>query len=150
MDDIPKWRKKIDELDLELVKLLNQRSQCAIEIGKLKHKLDIEIYDPRREEEVIGRVWKEANGPLSKEAVKRLFERIIDESRRAERESRGPEGPGQDRGPLEDREGVTNHGYRHGNNMLQTVRSKGWSKNWSLRDLTCIAPRVWSAPFWGQ
>ncbi len=93
MDDIPKWRKKIDELDLELVKLLNQRSQCAIEIGKLKHELDIEIYDPRREEEVIGRVWKEANGPLSKEAVKRLFERIIDESRRAERESRGPEDP---------------------------------------------------------
>ncbi len=93
MDDIPKWRKKIDELDLALVKLLNQRSQCAIEIGKLKHKLDIEIYDPRREEEVIGRVWKEANGPLSKEAVKRLFERIIDESRRAERQSRGPEEP---------------------------------------------------------
>ena len=91
MDDIAKWREKIDELDLELVKLLNQRSDCAIEIGKLKHKLDIEIYDPRREEEVIGRVWKEANGPLSKEAVKRLFERIIDESRRAERESRGPE-----------------------------------------------------------
>ena len=91
MDDIAKWRKKIDELDLELVKLLNQRSQCAIEIGKLKHKLDIEIYDPRREEEVIARVWKEANGPLSKEAVKRLFERIIDESRRAERGARGPE-----------------------------------------------------------
>lgn len=91
MDDIGKWRKKIDEIDLELVKLLDQRSQCAIEIGKLKHKLDIEIYDPRREDEVIGRVWKEANGPLSKEAIKRLFERIIDESRRAERESRGPE-----------------------------------------------------------
>jgi len=31
MDDIAKWRKKIDELDLELVKLLNRRSQCAIE-----------------------------------------------------------------------------------------------------------------------
>ncbi len=93
MDDIAKWRKKIDELDLELVKLLNQRSQCAIEIGKLKHTLNLEIYDPRREEEVIGRVWKEANGPLSKEAVKRLFERVIDESRRAERESRGPEDP---------------------------------------------------------
>ncbi len=91
MDDIAKWRQKIDAIDLELVKLLNQRSQCAIEIGKLKHKLNIEIYDPRREEEVIGRVWQEANGPLSKEAVKRLFERIIDESRRAERESRGPE-----------------------------------------------------------
>ncbi len=95
MDDIAKWRKKIDVIDRELVKLLNQRSQCAIEIGKLKHKLNIEIYDPRREEEVINRVWKEANGPLSKEAVKRLFERIIDESRRAERESRDPEDPGK-------------------------------------------------------
>ncbi len=95
MDDIPKWRQKIDEIDLELVKLLNQRSQCAIEIGELKHKLNIEIYDPRREEEVINRVWKEANGPLSKEAVKRLFERVIDESRRAERESRGPEDLGK-------------------------------------------------------
>ena len=88
MDDIEKWRKKIDEIDLELVKLLNQRSECAIEIGKLKHKLKIEIYDPRREEDVIGNVRKEANGPLTKEAVKRLFERIIDESRRAERQSR--------------------------------------------------------------
>ncbi len=87
MDDIAKWRKKIDELDLELVKLLNRRSQCAIEIGKLKHTLNIEIYDPRREEEVLDRVWKEANGPLSKEAVKRLFERVIDESRRAERQT---------------------------------------------------------------
>jgi len=93
MDDIARWRRKIDELDLKLVKLLNQRSECAIEIGKLKHKLNIEIYDPRREEEVIGRVWKEANGPLSKGAIKRLFERIIDESRRAERGSRGPEEP---------------------------------------------------------
>ena len=86
MDDIAKWRKKIDEIDLELMKLLNERSQCAIEIGKLKHDLNIEIYDPRREKEVIARAWKEANGPLSKEAVKRLFERIIDESRRAERQ----------------------------------------------------------------
>ena len=93
MDDIARWRRKIDELDLKLVKLLNQRSECAIEIGKLKHKLNIEIYDPKREEEVIGRVWKEANGPLSKGAIKRLFERIIDESRRAERGSRGPEEP---------------------------------------------------------
>ncbi len=95
MDDIAKWRQKIDEIDLKLVKLLNQRGQCAIEIGKLKHQLILEIYDPRREEEVIGRVWKEANGPLSKEAVKRLFERIIDESRRAERESSDPEDLGK-------------------------------------------------------
>jgi len=88
MDDIEKWRKKIDEIDLKLVKLLNQRCEFAIEIGQQKDKLKIEIYDPRREEDVIGNVRKESTGPLTKEAVKRLFERIIDESRRAERESR--------------------------------------------------------------
>ena len=88
MDDIEKWRKKIDEIDLKLVKLLNQRCEFAIEIGQQKDKLKIKIYDPRREEDVIGNVRKESTGPLTKEAVKRLFERIIDESRRAERESR--------------------------------------------------------------
>ncbi len=88
MANIEKWRKKIDEIDVKLVKLLNQRGECAIEIGKLKQKLNMEIYDPRREEDVIGNVRKEANGPLTKEAIKRLFERIIDESRRAERKSR--------------------------------------------------------------
>ena len=87
MADIEDWRKKIDEIDLELVRLLNERSQCAIEIGRLKKSLDVAIYDPEREGEVIERVCSAAPGPLSKEAVKRLFERIIDESRRAERES---------------------------------------------------------------
>ena len=99
MDDLEKWRKKIDEIDLKLVELLNQRSQCAIEIGKLKQKLKMEIYDPRREEEVIGHVRKEANGPLTKEAIKRLFERIIDESRRAERESRVYKNLGETQNP---------------------------------------------------
>ena len=56
MDDIEGWRKKIDEIDLKLVELLNQRSQCAIEIGKIKKKLNVEIYDPRREKTVIDSV----------------------------------------------------------------------------------------------
>jgi len=88
MDNIEDWRKKIDQLDLELVKLLNERGRCAIEIGNLKKSLGLEIYDPNREELVIGSVCGAAKGPLSKAAVRRLFERIIDESRRAERESR--------------------------------------------------------------
>jgi monofunctional chorismate mutase len=91
MDDIEGWRQKIDEIDLKLVDLLNQRSQCAIEIGKIKKKLDIDIYDPRREETVIEGVRKVSQGPLHKEAVQRLFERIVDESRRAQREVKNSE-----------------------------------------------------------
>ena len=86
MDDIEDWRKKIDEIDLKLVALLNQRSQCSIEIGKIKKTLNVEIYDPRREETVIENVRKVSSGPLTQEAVQRLFERIVDESRRAQRE----------------------------------------------------------------
>jgi chorismate mutase len=86
-----KWRKKIDEIDSKLVKLLNQRGQCAIEIGRIKEELSVGIYDPHREKEVLRNVQKAANGPLTKQAVKRLFERIIDESRRAERESQSLE-----------------------------------------------------------
>ncbi len=91
MDDIEGWRKKIDEIDLKLVELLNQRSQCAIEIGKIKKKLNVEIYDPRREKTVIDSVRQVSTGPLTKEAVQRLFERIVDESRRAQREVRNSE-----------------------------------------------------------
>ena len=94
---IDRWRQRIDEIDLELVELLNQRSKCAIEIGKIKEKLNIEIYDPEREKQVIHNVQLAARGPLKAEAVQRLFERIIDESRRAEREHRAGqrEGPNQ-------------------------------------------------------
>ena len=92
MDDIEDWRKKIDEIDLKLVELLNRRSQCAIEIGRIKNKLNVEIYDPRREETVIDNVRNVSPGPLTKEAVQRLFERIVDESRRAQREVKNCEG----------------------------------------------------------
>ena len=88
MTDIDHWRNDIDRIDLELVKLLNGRSQCAIEIVKIKNERNLGIYDPEREEEVIRLVQGATRGPLSRAAIKRLFERIIDESRRVEREHR--------------------------------------------------------------
>ncbi len=88
MTDIDQWRNDIDRIDLELVELLNRRSQCAIEIVKIKNERNLGIYDPEREEEVIRLVQGATRGPLSRAAIKRLFERIIDESRRVEREHR--------------------------------------------------------------
>ena len=88
MTGIDHWRSEIDRVDLLLVELLNRRSQCAIEIVKVKKELNLGVYDPEREEEVIRLVQEATRGPLSKAAIKRLFERIIDESRRVEREHR--------------------------------------------------------------
>jgi len=47
--DIADWRKKIDELDGRLVELLNERARAAREIGRLKRKTSMPIYEPDRE-----------------------------------------------------------------------------------------------------
>jgi chorismate mutase len=85
MNDLELWRTKIDEIDLLLVKLLNDRAHYATEIGKVKLALGLDAYSPRREEEVMKNVTTHNAGPLSTQAVRRLFERIIDESRSVER-----------------------------------------------------------------
>ena len=85
---IDDWRHKIDEIDRKLVELLNERSQCAIEIGRIKQALNMRLYDPEREREVIRRAREESRGPLDDEGLQRLFERIIDECTRIERKER--------------------------------------------------------------
>ncbi|MFA6470379.1 MAG: chorismate mutase [Bacteroidota bacterium] len=87
MSSIDKWRDKIDEIDKRLVELLNERAHYADEIGKIKEQLGMEAYSPKREKEVIDNIIKHNKGPLDSLALRRLFERIIDESRKLEREA---------------------------------------------------------------
>ncbi len=87
MDNIEHWRTKIDEIDKRLVELLNERATYADEIGKIKEQLGMEAYSPKREKEVLENILKHNNGPLNDLALRRLFERIIDESRKLEREA---------------------------------------------------------------
>jgi chorismate mutase len=82
-------RKRIDEFDEMLVRLLNARAACALEIGRLKKQMGLSIYQPTREAEVLGHVQTLNRGPLDNDAVRRLFERIIDEARRLERIAEG-------------------------------------------------------------
>jgi len=79
------WRRRIDELDRKLVELLNERSKCALEIGRLKQASNLPLYQPDREKEVLENAERNNRGPLSDAAIRRLFERIIDEARAAER-----------------------------------------------------------------
>ena len=82
MDD---WRRRIDEIDLQLVSLFNERTKCAIEIGHIKNRLGLDIYSPEREAQVLANVTAANTGPLDVGAIRRLFERVIDEARRVER-----------------------------------------------------------------
>jgi len=87
-EEIKRWRYQIDKLDRDLVRLLNERTECAIQIGRIKAESGIAVYDPEREEEVAQNVRTSTHGPMSRVAVQRIFERIIDETRRTEREDR--------------------------------------------------------------
>jgi chorismate mutase len=85
--ELKRLRDAIDRVDEVLVKLLNQRAKYAIEIGELKGQLALPIYSPDREKQVLERVETQSEGPLEGVAIRRLWERIIDESRRVEREA---------------------------------------------------------------
>ena len=81
---IEDWRREIDEIDNELLRLLNRRAQAAIQVGALKRKANLPVYDQDREHEVLSRLCTSNAGPLDGQAVAKLFRRIICESRRIE------------------------------------------------------------------
>lgn len=85
--ELQRLRDAIDRVDEVLVKLLNQRVKYAIEIGELKKLLELPIYSPEREKEVLSNVERWSDGPVEPLSMRRLFERIIDEARRVEREA---------------------------------------------------------------
>jgi chorismate mutase len=88
---IDDWRRLIDELDRKLVELLNERSRCALAIGHLKRTLGVPVYQPEREQEILANVERANAGPLDNTAVRRVFERVIDEARSVERAARKAE-----------------------------------------------------------
>jgi chorismate mutase len=85
--ELTRLRDAIDRVDEVIVRLLNQRARYAIQAGEIKGLLNLPIYAPEREKEVLWRAEQSSEGPLGGTAVRRLFERIIDESRRVEREA---------------------------------------------------------------
>lgn len=86
-DDLAPWRARIDLLDRAVIYLLNERASCANAIGEVKRALDMPVYVPAREADVLANVRATNPGPLPDAAVSRLYERVIDETRSLERET---------------------------------------------------------------
>jgi chorismate mutase len=82
--DIDYWRKEIDDIDAELLRLLNMRARLALKVGALKQAADIPFLDADRERSVLQRLQEINDGPLDERAVGKVFRRIIRESRRLE------------------------------------------------------------------
>lgn len=83
--NIDEIRREIDRLDSELLRIFNERAGLALAIGHLKKEKGLPVYDPDREKKIFDRVQSQNPGPLDNQAIVRLFERVIDESRRLER-----------------------------------------------------------------
>jgi len=82
--DIEHWRKEIDDIDAELLRLLNMRARLALKVGALKQAADLPYCDPERERHVLQRLREINDGPLDERAVARVFRRIIHESKRVQ------------------------------------------------------------------
>jgi chorismate mutase len=83
--EIADWRKKIDTLDDQIVKLINERAAAAIAIGALKQKSASPIYEPDRERVVFTHIRDTNPGPLSGPQVQDIYERIMDVMRALQR-----------------------------------------------------------------
>jgi len=83
--DLVPWRERIDAIDEAVILLLNERARYAAEIGRIKRAIGLPVYVPTREEQVLQNVMRTNPGPLPSPSVRRLFERIIDETRSLER-----------------------------------------------------------------
>lgn len=83
-EDVRQRRAEIDHLDAELVRLLNRRASIALDLAQLKKSLGWTICDPERERQVLTQVADSNAGPFDHRSLKRIFRRIIWESRRIE------------------------------------------------------------------
>jgi chorismate mutase/prephenate dehydratase len=84
---IDEWRTRIDAIDRKLVGLLNERAACVIEVGGIKKKAGVEVFDPDRERQVLASVQdalRESRGPMDEVGLQRIFKQVIEECRRIE------------------------------------------------------------------
>jgi len=82
-------RERIDNVDLRILQLLNERTSIVQNVGRIKKEAGLPIYEPRREDQVFHNVMANNHGPLPNDAVKRIFERIIDEMRKVQKDRMG-------------------------------------------------------------
>jgi chorismate mutase/prephenate dehydratase len=75
--NIPEHRQAIDKLDLQIIKLLNERTRHVLAIGEIKHKAGEEIYAPHRERAVLNRICRRNPGPITNESLQAIYREVM-------------------------------------------------------------------------
>ena len=87
-ENINSLRKKIDELDDQMIDLVVQRLAIAKEIGDIKETNGIEVIDPNRESQIINRITEKLAGTLEKKDITAIFDPIYSISKRLQKKSK--------------------------------------------------------------
>ena len=83
--DIEDWRRKIDELDRQIIALISERAAAAQAIGRLKRATSLPVYEPNRERVIFDNVRTHNPGPLPDAELVHIYERMIDVMRALQR-----------------------------------------------------------------
>ena len=83
--EIEDWRKKIDGLDEQIVKLISERAEAAKAIGAAKKEKSLPVYEPKREQDVFAHVKAINPGPLDDAELLHVYERLMDVMRTLQR-----------------------------------------------------------------
>jgi chorismate mutase len=74
---IEELRSRVDEVDRELIRILNERARIVQEIVEIKAHAGKPLFDPRREEEILRRVAEVNKGPIYDSSMREIFELIL-------------------------------------------------------------------------
>ncbi len=87
--DLDELRRQIDQVDTRLLELIHERVRLVLQVGAYKARHGLAIYDPERERRMLERLTALAQPPLEPDTVRRIYERLIDESRTLEQRKSG-------------------------------------------------------------
>jgi chorismate mutase len=87
--DLDELRRQIDQVDSRLLELIHERVRLVLQVGAYKARHGLAVYDPERERRLLERLTALAQPPLEPDTVRRVFERLIDESRNLEQRKSG-------------------------------------------------------------
>ena len=84
---IESLRRRIDVLNRSILQMLNRRVRAAQRIGAIKKEKGMRISDPARERAILAALVRHNPGPLDEKAVRAVFQAVIRQTKRLERES---------------------------------------------------------------
>ena len=76
-DRISELRDRVDEVDRELIRILNERARIVQEMVALKGEAGRPLFDPKREEEILRKVAEQNEGPIYDTSMREIFELIL-------------------------------------------------------------------------